>query len=320
MTLSPEAEAIRQVYIDERIPEWHTLTLGEARPMYERRAGLIPKSPSALSGIEDARVPVSPPVRVRVYRPSMAPELPVTVYAHGGGWTLGSLDTHDGACRELAQSAMTIVVSVDYRLAPENPYPAALDDVLAVISWVRAGGVSGADPRRVAVAGDSAGGNLATAACLRLRDDGQPSPTAQVLIYPSVSLDFSTSSYLANGTGFGLTADDMVWFWANYQGAVSVDPYFAPATAPYLGDLPPAHVLTAEFDPLRDEGEEYASRLSASGVEVTLKRYQGLMHGFFLQSSVLRQGREAVNEVSAMLMHRFGGPSPVAPARVEPPT
>ncbi|MGH9017092.1 MAG: alpha/beta hydrolase [Acidimicrobiales bacterium] len=240
------------------------------------------------------------PLRLRLYRPAPhssadpAPA-PVVVFFHGGGWVIGDIDTHDGSCRILSRRTGAVVVSVDYRLAPEHRFPAALDDAEAAVVWAAAhAGEIGADPGRLAVAGDSAGGNLAAAVCLRARRGG-PAICAQALVYPAVDFTTARPSMVANGQGYLLTADAVAWFSDQYMGdADRSDPEASPLLADLAG-LPPAVVATAEFDPLHDEGTDYAAALGAAGVPVRHLDFPGLVHGF-LALGVLSPGSAAAAE------------------------
>jgi acetyl esterase len=248
-------------------------------------------------------------VPVRVYVPLGEPgdsdgPRPVLVYLHGGGWTIGSIETHDNTCRSLANGSGAIVVSVEYRLAPEHPFPAGLDDCRAAVQWVvDNAGELGVDPERLAIGGDSAGGNLAAVLAQQLRDGGPPI-RFQLLIYPAVDMTLSFPSIDENGEGYFLTKDSMVWFGGNYLAAVDpadprVSPLFAPPEA--LAGLPPALVITAEYDPLRDEGEAYAAALRAAGVEATATRYDSVIHGFFQLPDVIPEGKSAIDEACTAL-------------------
>jgi acetyl esterase len=221
------------------------------------------------------------PIRIRVYRPSGSGPLPLVVFFHGGGWTIGDIDTHDGTSRILSRRTGAVVVSVDYRLAPEHRFPAALDDCQAAVTWVAAHADElGGDPGRLGVAGDSAGGNLAAEVALRSRDAGGPAIAAQALVYPAT--DFSTvrPSMADNGEGYLLTADSVRWFSAQYLGDHDpADPDASPLLND-LTDLPPAVVAVAEFDPLHDEGRAYGAALEKAGVPVKLFDFPGLVHGF----------------------------------------
>jgi acetyl esterase len=226
------------------------------------------------------------------------------VFFHGGGWVIGSLESHDNLCRALANRAQAIVIAVDYRLAPEHRFPAAAEDCYAVACHVAEHGADyGVDAARLAVAGDSAGGNLSAVVALMARDRGAPRLRHQVLIYPVTDPDFERASYRDNADGYLLTRDAMKWFWGHYvpDAARRTEPYAAPQRAEKLGGVAPATVITAEFDPLRDEGEAYAARLRDAGVPATLTRYEGQIHGFVSMFEVFDRGRAAVEQVGAAL-------------------
>ncbi|MET7769967.1 alpha/beta hydrolase [Nocardia sp. NPDC005366] len=220
---------------------------------------------------------------LRVYAPhgSEGSVLPVVVFAHGGGFVFCDLDSHDEFCRSIADSVGTVVVAVDYRLAPEHPGPAAMEDVYAVLNWA-AEHISayGGDPHRIAVAGDSAGGNLAATVCLAARDRSGPPIVAQILLYPVIDDDFSTESYRLYGQGYYNDAEAMRWYWAQYAPDGTDSPYLVPSRAGSLAGLPPAVVATAELDPPCSGGEDYARRLAEAGVPVITHRFDGLFHGF----------------------------------------
>ncbi len=226
---------------------------------------------------------------------------PVLLYLHGGGFVLGTLDGVDGLCRALASRSGWDVLSLEYRLAPEHPYPAALEDSLDTLAWLRlSAGELGIDAARIAVGGDSAGGNLAAAACLHLRDHGLPLPVTQVLVYPAIDDHFSTPSWREFADAPLLTAADARWFWEQYLGTshrAGSDQYAAPLNATSLLDLPPAVVITTEVDPLRDDAEAYADRLRADGVPVTSVRHLGVFHGFFTEVGTFAQTDTAINDV-----------------------
>lgn len=235
------------------------------------------------------------PIGVRIYRPGPGVR-PAVVFFHGGGWTICDLDSHDGACRALANGSGAVVVSVDYRLAPEHRFPAALEDAEAAVRWVAgAGGELGVDAGRVAVAGDSAGGNLAAAVCLALRERSGPPVVFQLLVYPVLDAGMDTSSYRDNAEGYFLTAQHLRWYWDQYvpDAAQRDDQLASPLRARDLSGLPPAHIVTAEHDPLRDEGEAYANRLRDAGVAVTNVRYGGAFHGFFSLGAFLPAAAQA---------------------------
>jgi acetyl esterase len=248
------------------------------------------------------------PLRLRVYRPAgaVAPA-PLVVFFHGGGWVIGDIDTHDGSCRILSRRTGAVVVSVDYRLAPEHRFPAALDDCEAAVSWVADHGTElGGDAGRLGVAGDSAGGNLAAAVSQRARRRGAPAIKAQALVYPAT--DFSTvrPSFEANGEGYLLTADAVRWFTTQYLGDHDrTDPEASPLLGRLEG-LPPAVVATAEFDPLRDEGRAYAEALGKAGVAVELLDFPGLVHGFLGLGALSGASAEATDAVWAAFAALLG--------------
>ncbi|GGS76980.1 putative lipase/esterase [Planobispora rosea] len=245
-------------------------------------------------------------VPVRIYRPEEdGRPLPAIVYFHGGGWVFGSVARNDALARDLAARNGAVVVSVDYRLAPEHPFPAAADDAWTAVRDVFARpGAYGADPERIAVCGDSAGGNVAAVAAWLARDAGLRL-AHQVLVYPVLDVAMDTPSYRAYATGFGLGADEMAWFVAQYGGDPA-DPRLAPLRLADKAGLAPATVITAECDPLCDEGESYAARLAEAGVPVELRRYAGAVHGFFGLPGFFDQAIEAREYAAARLKEAFG--------------
>lgn len=252
----------------------------ELRKASRLRASSRPRG-AEMETVRGLVVPGQVPVEARLYVPSPS-STALLVYFHGGGWILGDLDSHDGTCRNLAKATDFAVLAVDYRRGPEHRWPAAVDDAVAVTTWAKghAGDLVGV--KNVLVAGDSAGGNLAALACLRLRDEGQHLPDAQVLIYPNTDLTFSQPSVIEKSSGWGLDAADARWFaeqWVS-KPAQFANPRVSPLFEPDLSGLPRAVVVTAEHDPLRDEGEAYASRLCEAEVVVHAWRERGLVHGF----------------------------------------
>ena len=256
--------------------------------------------PEPVGSVEDRTIVVDGvSIPIRVYRPVGASgALPVLVWYHGGGWVIGNLDSADGACRVLTNASGAAVVSVDYRLAPEHKFPAAADDSFAATKWVVEHAAElGVDGSRLAIGGDSAGGNLAAVVAQMAKQAGGPAIRLQVLIYPVTDYSFETPSYAANAEGFLLTKASMEWFWGHYLEVQShgEHPKASPLREPDLAGLPPAFVVTAEYDPLRDEGEAYANRLKECGVKVQAKRYDGQIHGFFA-NPVIDDGKDAALE------------------------
>lgn len=261
--------------------------------------------PSPAPAGEDLAIPgPGGPVPVRVYRPEPAAGSPprAAVFFHGGGWVLGGLDSHDTLCRELAAQAGAVLVAVDYRLAPEHPYPAGLDDCAAATRWVAAHAADlGADSSRLAVVGDSAGASLAAGVAMLARDDGDVAVTLQVLAYPALDPAMDTASYKQNADDPFLSRAEMETYWSYYLGDSAPDRLAAPALAPDLAGLPPAFVLVAGRDVLRDEGAAYAGRLAAAGVPVRLRRFDDMVHGFLLCTARLDAARAGVAELAAVL-------------------
>lgn len=308
MPLDPEARTLMDL-IAGLGPPFHELSVEEARASIVAMNTPVGE-PEAVARIED-RAATGPrgDIPVRVYTPEGRAPFPVLVYFHGGGWAIGNIETHDGLCRHLANAARCIVVSVDYRLAPEHPYPAPAEDAYAATKWVAANAAAlGVDPARIAVGGDSAGGNLSAVVALMARDRGGPRLVFQLLVYPPTDHPSAGHpSYEENAEGYFLTRDMMHWFWNLYCGGGDPkDAYLCPLRAKDLRGLPPARIVTAEFDLLRDEGEAYAARLRESGVPVELKRHDGMVHGFFGMGAFLTQARTATAEASAALRAAFG--------------
>ena len=313
MPVDPQVQAFlaaqEQAAIENQVPPITEQTVEMARAGYLAVAEMLGQGPDV--DVEDSAVPgPAGDIPVRVYRPQDGgTSLPILVYYHGGGWVIGDLNTHDHACRELSAGAGCIVVAVDYRLAPEAQFPAAVDDSWAALQWVAANADSlGGDPDRIAVGGDSAGGNLSAVMALLARDAGGPALVFQLLIYPAVDMEFARPSIDENADGYVLTKDHMIWFRGHYlrSDADRADFRASPLLAADHAGLPPALVVTAEFDPLRDEGRDYAEKLQAAGVEATLSNYEGQVHVFFQLSPILDGGRRAVDEACAALRAAFG--------------
>ena len=314
MAVDPDVATLLDTLAQSGAPELHTLPVPAARALAAgfaamgiatEEVGSVEDRTARADGIE---------VPVRVYRPrSDAAVQPVLVYLHGSGWMYGDLEMSDAICRRIANVADCIVVAPDYRLAPEHPYPAALDDTMAVLAWVSAeASTFGGDPDRVAIGGESAGGNLAAAAALAARDRTALSLRLQLLVCPVTDHDLDTPSYHAYAEGFVLTRAAMQWLWDMYvpDPARRDEPYVSPLRAGDLTGLAPAHVMTAELDPLRDEGEAYASRLRAAGVDAEVRRYDGLVHGFLTLGGAIRAGATAIDDAAHVVRRALAGDKP----------
>jgi acetyl esterase len=265
--------------------------------------------PRPVSQIEDREIPgPDGKLLVRVYKPLGVGSFPTLMFFHGGGWVVGDLDTHDSLCRSFTSLAGCVTVAVDYRLAPEHKFPAAAEDCFLATQWVaRNGAIIGCDTSRIAVSGDSAGGTLAAVVALMARDRGGPGLLFQLLICPVMQRGFDTPSWRENGERYLLTKADMEWYWEQYLSdeADGLHPYASPLHAEDLHGLPPALVITAEFDPLRDEGEAYARRLRGSGVPAGIVCYDGLIHSFAVMDGVLDRGKKAIEHTAAVLRDVF---------------
>jgi len=313
MTVSPEVRQILQ-YMEANFPPLDPSISGtEMRRRVAQTSGtVIPPNPEAVDAARDDEVPgPAGSVPVRVYRPLGSGEaaLPLVVFFHGGGWVLCDLDSHDGICRALANASGCAVVAVDYRLAPEHRFPAGLEDCYAVAQWCyEHPSFAGAARGPVAVVGDSAGGNLAAAVALMARDRGGPSIAAQVLVYPVTDFSDQTPSHRTTGEGYFLKSEEVMYYWGQYLSdpGEGDNPYASPLRAPDLHGLPPALIVTAENDPLRDEGEAYGSALLAAGVAVTVTRYEGQFHSFLSFLAVLDDARRAMAEIAVTLRSAFG--------------
>src|SRR5438132_527429 len=294
--LDPQAAAYLARVAGLGIPPTHELSPAEGRRVFEEGAAALFGPVEEVREVADREVAGVP---TRIYDPAPGERLPVLVYFHGGGWVIGSVDTHDGVCRALANRARCRVVSVGYRLAPEHPFPAAVDDCWAVTRWAFD------QAPQVAVAGDSAGGCLAAVMALRARDAGLPL-TFQVLVYPVLDHDFETSSYRANGEGFGLTRVGMRWYWDQYlaEGDRSV-PDASPLRAPNVSGVAPALVVVCGYDVLRDEGVAYFERLRQAGVPAKLSEYEGMPHGFIRQPAVIDRANDLLDEAGREIGEAF---------------
>src|SRR5215831_13881133 len=314
MPLDPQAKQVMEQLAALGFPPPHTVSPEQARMNAKAR----PRAAGPeVARVENRRIPgPGSDIPVRIYTPAGAGPFPILAWFHGGGWVVGDLESADPTARHLSVGAGCVVVSVDYRLAPETKFPGAADDSYAVTQWAatHAALING-DAERIAVGGDSAGGNLAAAVSLMARDRGGPGLVFQLLVYPVTQRDYTTSSYQSYADGYLLSRDSMQWYWDHYlhTPADAHNPYAAPLVAQDLGGLPPALVITAECDPLCDEGAAYARRLQAAGVPATYSCYTGMIHGFFGMPAVLDKGNQAVAEASAALQQAFTAQP--APAR-----
>jgi acetyl esterase len=311
--LEPQVQAVIDLVIKAGRPAYHQLSPKDARQLFRETRPAVTPVPPAIGQVRNLTADgPHGPIPLRLYRPAdvaASAALPALVFFHGGGWVIGDLDTHDTLCRQLTAESGVSVVAVDYRLAPEHKFPAAADDAWAATRWVVArAGELGVDPRRLAVGGDSAGGNLATVVALLAREQGGPLLVQQVLIYPVVDLGAEAASYADFADGFMLTRESMRWFIAHYlkDRSDALDWRASPLRAPSLAGLPPALIVTAGFDPLRDEGEVYARRLREAGVRVDAVCYGGMVHGFVGMGRLIETGNRAVAHVGASLRQALG--------------
>jgi acetyl esterase len=307
MPVDPQMQAV----LDARagLPPLHTLSVEAARARLKapRPPGLRVEEVAAVA---DRTIPgPGRPLGLRVYTPPDTGPFPLLVFFHGGGFVIGDLDTHDPLCRNLCAGAGCVVASVDYRLAPEHRFPAAHDDCLAATRWCAEHAAEiGADPSRIAVAGDSAGGHLAAVTALRARGEGGPRLVGQLLVYPNTDLGPpTTASFVEYAEGYGLTAKDVPWFFGRYLAdpTEARHPHASPLRVSDLSGLPPALVVTAECDVVRDDGERYGERLREAGVPTTVSRYEGVIHGFFTLAGLVDKADAAQQEACAWLRGAF---------------
>jgi acetyl esterase len=310
--LDPQARALLDLMAARAVPPTHTLSVAEARRTYRDRRAVTQPDPPPVAQVRDGLRASGPAgdIPLRLYRGTTAPEqgAPALVYFHGGGWVIGDLDTHDTLCRTLANEAACVVVAVDYRMGPEHRFPGAPDDCLAAARWVHAqAGELGIDASRIALGGDSAGGNLAAVVALALRDAGDAfSPVLQLLIYPATDMRAVAPSHTLNGDGYLLTRETIAWFRGHYMGdAPLADWRASPLLHAQLGGLPPALVLTAGYDPLRDEGRQYADALSAAGTPTQYICFERQIHGFILMGRVLDEAHTATSLCALALRRAF---------------
>ncbi len=305
MPLHPQAAAFLDQLARLKTPSLEELPIGTTRRALILGSA-VKREPPQLARVETRTIPGpdGTELRIRIYWPTGEGPFGACLYFHGGGWVLNDIDTHDDVARRLTDASGFVFVSVDYRLAPEHKYPAAIEDAYAALRWVEQEAAAlNVDPARIAVCGDSAGGNIAAVLCLMSRDRGGPSIAFQALIYPITDCDFDRPSYRDNADGYFLTTKQMRWFWGHYVNFPEQmsEPYASPLRATSLSGLPPALIQTAEFDPLRDEGEAYAVALRAAGVSVTLRRFEGLIHAFVKRVDQFDAATEAILEIGAAL-------------------
>jgi acetyl esterase len=309
VVLDPDAAAVFKAFQEAGRPAYETVSAAEARELYLKGRFVTNPEPPELQSVQPLAIP-SPAgsIPARLYTPKTLRKTgglaPCLVFFHGGGWVIGDLDSHDVVCRKLADEAQLIVISVDYRLAPEHKFPAAVDDAMAATKWIAGNAKQfGIDASRLMVGGDSAGGNLAAVVAIAARDGDGPSIAGQVLIYPATDSAMTHPSHREPETSILLTHSVIKWFRDHYLGgaADAADWRASPARATTLSGLPPAYVLTAGADPLRDEGDEYAARLKEAGVPVTYKHFPGQFHGFFTMGKLLQQANVAAGEIAVWL-------------------
>nr|AEM45139.1 hypothetical protein [uncultured organism] len=311
MQLDPQMKTLLDQLTAAEAKPFHAGSPQEARAGIEALIGLVAGPPEHVAKVEDRKIPgPGGQVPVRIYTPTGAAPMGALVFFHGGGWVIGDIETHDVLCRSLAHGAGCVTVSVDYRLAPEYKFPAAPEDCYAVTKWVSDNAATlGIDAKRIAVGGDSAGGNLAAVVSLMARDRNGPQIKFQLLIYPATDwANEHPSQREFTEDGYILSREDMVWFYGHYMNsdADRTNPYLSPACAKSLAGLPPAFVMTCEVDPLRDEGEAYADALRKAGIAVKSKRYNGVCHGFLMMPGVVNAAKGAIADCCTELREAIG--------------
>jgi len=304
MALNPEIASFLETRAASGLPEvWEAPVNVLRANTYARQetAGI----PEEVFSVTNRFIPgPSADLPIRIYRPSDAKNLPALVYFHGGGWVVNFLDIYDAALQSLANKTGSVIVSVHYQKAPEHPYPVPFDDCFATLLWVSENASDlGIDHRKIGVGGDSAGGNLASAVALKARDTGAPKVAFQLLIYPCNERDFESQSYLANAEGYGLSRRSMQWFWGQYLQGNDYDrePYACPSTAKDFSNLPPAIIVTAEYDPLKDDGVKYERLLRQAGVKTSYLEYPGMVHGFISMGAVTPTAEKALEECAVII-------------------
>ena len=313
MPVDPQVEAFLEQ--GRGLPQLHEMALADGRAMLAGMNALA-GAPEAVHEITDRTIPgPAGGIPVRVYRPSDATSLPMLVFIHGGGFTMGDLDSHDSLCRALANASGCVLVAVDYRLAPEHPFPAGIDDAYAAATWVHEHADDlGGDAIRIAIGGDSGGATFATTVCAMARDQGGPPLAFQFLINPGgMDYDYGRASVTENGAGYFITVDDLHWIEGQYfasPGDKERDWRAQPGLAPDVSGLPPAIVLTAEYDPVRDQGRAYVDRLQAAGVTVEHHEYPGVIHGWVNMLGVIDAGQKALDDLAGALRVALSATAP----------
>ena len=311
MAVDPQMQGVLERVAKSALPPFYTVSADEARRIYkDTRAVLSPPVPEVGEVRDIAASGPAGPIPLRLYRglgTAAGTPLPLLAYFHGGGWTVGDLDTHDIICRTLANNARCAVIAVDYRMGPEHKFPAAVDDCIAATRWVAAEAPAlGVDASRIAVGGDSAGGNLAAVVAITLRDAGGPPLVFQALAYPATDQRMDTASHAKFGDGYLLTRNNMLWFRDNYLDSRDYDDWRAsPLRAADLARLPPAHIITAGYDPLLDEGRASSDRLVAAGVPVLYECFEGMAHGFLTMGGVVAAANHALYRLGQSLAQAF---------------
>lgn len=309
MPLDPQVQSFLDQMAALDAPPMSTLTPDLVRMGTKMQREAFPVEPEPVAQVVNGAIPgPAGEIPIRIYTPAGSGPFPALVFFHGGGWVICDLDTHDSLCRSLCNGAGCVVVSVDYRLAPEHKFPAAPEDCYAATQWVAEHAAEiNADPDSIAVGGDSAGGNLTAVVAQMARDQDGPALAFQLLIYPATDFTFDGPSLRENADGYFLTSDDMDWFTNHYlnSNADRTNPLASPMQADDLSELPPALVITAEYDPLRDEGEAYGQQLQEAGVPVTISRYDGMIHGFLSIEPMTDKGQQARAECAQALRAAF---------------
>ncbi len=316
--LHPQTQALLELFEKKQLPPIYTLTPDEARRSYRDRIAFTQPEACRVAQIQELQAP-SPggSIAVRLYRPlphtqTAGPAPPVLVYFHGGGWTIGDLDTHDNLCRQLANCAGCALASVNYRLAPEHRFPAAVEDCIAATRWVRSNAQAlSLDAERIAVGGDSAGANLAAVVAISMREARDPFLAYQLLIYPATDMRCCAPSHTTNGSGYLLTRESIAYYHNHYieNAADDLDWRASPLLHPNLSALPPALIVTAGFDPLRDEGLQFAQRLSEAGTPATSVCFERQIHGFITMGGLIDEASAAVNLCAAELCRALARPA-----------